>query len=353
VKKFLILILAVPFIAASCDAGGLFDFGGGGTRGIFKSEDNGVTFNASSNLEKKGDISNLAINTLAQDQTNPDILYAGSSSGIHKTENGAKTWRYMLSGITVSSIAIDQFTPSTVYASGIVGQNGKIIKSVDSGTSWVDIYTEPSKSNTVLSIAVSSVSSSTILAGLNNGELIRSTDSGATWQATKDFADRVIDIKFGSSATAYALTSKSGLYKSTDLGVTWTHLTSSLTQDTINSVNKNATSITAFFELALDPKQNGVLYLGAEQGLFRSVNDGKDWNFISLPVKNSALRVSAVSVNPQNSNNLFVSIASTLYKSLNGGLTWETRTLPTSTTIHTIVINPQSTNIIYLGLRTQ
>ncbi|MBX4191442.1 MAG: hypothetical protein KW804_01430, partial [Candidatus Doudnabacteria bacterium] len=90
-----------------------------------------------------------------------------------------------------------------------------------------------------------------------------------------------------------------------------------------------------------------------EQGLFRSVNDGKDWAFMSMPVRNAALRVSAISVNPQNSNNLFVSVASTLYKSVNGGLTWETKSLPTTTTIHTIVINPQSTNIIYLGLRTQ
>ncbi|MBX4191532.1 MAG: hypothetical protein KW804_01905, partial [Candidatus Doudnabacteria bacterium] len=307
-RKFLILLLAVPFLAASCDLGGLFDFGGGGARGVFKSEDNGGTFNPFNNLEKKGDISNLAINTLVADQSNPDILFAGSSSGLHRTENGGKTWRYILAGINVSSIAVDKSNPSTIYAAGLVGQNGKIIKSLDNGTSWTDIYSEPSKSNTVLSIAISSVSPSTILAGLNNGELIRSTDSGNTWQATKDFADRVLNIKFGSSATAYALTSKNGLYKSTDLGVTWTSLTSSLTQDTINSLNKNAISITAFYELALDIRQNGVIYLGTEQGLFRSVNDGKDWAFMSMPVRNAALRVSAISVNPQNSNNLFVSV---------------------------------------------
>ena len=351
-KKLLILLIAFPFLAASCDTGDIFDFGGG-TRGVFKSEDNGETYISASRLVSKGDISNYSINTFAFDPNNPEILYAGSNNGIHKSEDGAKSWKYILSGIAVASIAVDKFSSSTVYAAGIVGQNGKIIKSVDSGSSWVDTYTEPSKNNSVLAVGVSSSSTSTILAGLNNGELIRSTDSGRTWQATKDFSDRVIKVTFGPTSTAYALTAKKGLYKSDDLGVTWMPLSDSLSGNTLNSVNKSATSVTAFYDLGLDLRQAGVLYLGTEEGLYRSVNEGQDWSFIALPLKNAALRISAVSVNPGNSNNLFASVASTIYKSTNGGLTWETKTLPTSSTVRTIVINPVSSNIIYLGLRSQ
>ncbi len=347
-RKTLVIILALPFIAASC-TGDLFNFGGG-TKGIYKSEDNGETFNPAVKLVNKGDIANLSINSLASDLSNPDVLYAGSSSGIYKTEDGGKSWKYILSGMSVGDIAIDKFSPATVYAAGLVGQNGKIIKSVDAGASWIDIYNEPSKTNTVLSLAVSSVSSATILAGLNNGELIKSTDFGKTWQATKDFADKVINVKFSNNAsTAYALTSKKGLFSSNDLGTTWVALTQSLTGEAINSVSQSA-SVSGFYSLGLDSRQAGVLYLGTEQGLYRTVNDGKDWSFISLPVRNTALRVSAVTVNPDNSNHVYTSVLSTLYKSVNGGLTWETKPLPTTNTIHTIVINPLSNNIIYLGL---
>ncbi|MBX4186658.1 MAG: hypothetical protein KW802_00130 [Candidatus Doudnabacteria bacterium] len=351
-KKILILILTIPFLAASCDTGGIFDFGGG-TRGVFKSEDSGETYNLSTKLIKKGDISSLSINALGYDQSNPDILYAGTTSGIYKSEDGAKTWKYILAGITVSDLTVDRFDPSIIYASGLYGQNGKIIKSTDGGTSWVDIYTEPSKTNTVISITVSTVSASTVLAGLNNGELVRSTDAGRSWQTTHDFADKVIEVKFGANATAYALTAHKGLYKSNDLGMTWTELTNALITDSINSVSRGSSSVTAFYDVALDLKQSGVLYLGTEQGLFRSVNDGKDWSFLSLPLKNAALRVSAITVNPSNSNNLYAAVVSTVYKSVNGGLTWETRTLPTTTYVHTIVIDPLNTNIIYLGLRAQ
>jgi photosystem II stability/assembly factor-like uncharacterized protein len=346
-KKIAILILAIPLLAASCD---IFSVGGG-TRGIFKSEDNGETYHSSSAVDKKNDISNLSIQAMVSDPSNPDILYVGVNGGIYKTENGAQSWKLILSGINVASIAVDRFAPSTIYAGGMSGSSGKIIKSVDFGSSWTDMYTEPSKENPVLSVAVSSVSGSTVMAGLANGELIRSTDAGHTWQLMRDFSDRISKIKFGSSSVAYILTQKQGLYKSTDLGVTWQYLTSTLTAESINSTNVNGAATSGFHDLGLDLKQNGVLYLGSDTGLYRSVNDGKDWAFLSLPVRDAALRVSAVSVSADNSNLLYASVAATMYKSVNGGLTWETHALPSSAYINTIVINPLSTNIIYLGLR--
>ncbi len=349
-RKIFILIFGLSFLAASCDiTGGLF--GGGGTRGIFKSEDAGQTFNTANVVKPKGDINGLSVTSTAFDPGNADIIYASAGSGIYKSEDAGATWRYILAGIAVSDIVLDPFAGNTVYAAGISGTSGKIIKSNDAGLTWVDIYSEPSKNNTVLSIAISPLNSSTILAGLYNGELIRSTDSGRTWQVTKDFSNRVIQIKFGSSNVAFALTARDGLYKSVDSGVTWTLLTNSLIQDSLSSLNKKITSVSEFFNITIDKVQAGVLYLGTEEGLFRSVDDGANWSLLSLPLRNAALRVSAMAIDPYNSNIIFASVSSTLYKSVNGGVTWETRVLPTKALIDSILINPFSTNIIYLGLR--
>jgi photosystem II stability/assembly factor-like uncharacterized protein len=353
-KKFLVLIIGLSLTAASCDiTSGLFSFGSG-TRGIFKSDDGGVTFNISNTVSPKGDLNNLSVTSMAIDPTNRDVVYVSAGAGLYKSEDAGEKWKYILSGIAISDMAIDPFSASTIYVAGIAGQNGKIIKTVDGGTSWVDIYTEPSQNDTVLSIAISPSSPSTILAGLYNGELLRSTDGGRTWSAVKDFGQRVLEIKFGSGGnTAYALTSRAGLYKSTDSGVTWTESTTALTYDILSSPNRALTSVSAFHDLALDSRTSGVIYLGTEEGMFRSVDDGVNWSFMSLPLRNTALKVSAIAIDPNNANIIFATVASTIYKSINGGVTWETKVLPTKAAVDTILINPNSSNIIYLGLKGQ
>lgn len=351
ITKFLILILGLSLTAASCDlAAGVFDLGSGGVRGVLKSEDAGETFHSVNQLNVKGDISGLTVNAMVFDRTNPEIMYIASGSGIYKSENGAKTWRYILSGINAVGVVLDPYSSSIIYTAGIVGQNGKIIKSLDGGVSWVDIYTEPSTNNAVVAIALSDTNSSLVIAGLNTGEIIRSIDGGHTWQAAKNFSERIMRIRFGSSGSVYALTSHKGFYKSMDQGLTWNLASSVLSSDSISNAGQAPSSVTAFYDLALDQKQFGVLYLGSEQGLIRSVNDGGTWSFVSLPVKNASLRVSSVAVNPNNSNNIFVAVGSTVFKSLNGGLTWETRVLQTGSEVRTILINPQTNNVLYLGL---
>lgn len=349
-KKLLILVLGLSLTAASCDFGALLDLGGGGARGVIKSEDNGESFRSMNLLGTKSNINSITANSLALDPSNPDNVYMAASGGMYKSENGAKSWRYILSGISVADIAVDPNQPNIVYAAGIVGSNGKIIKSMDGGASWVDVYTEPSKNNTVLAIAVSRNNSSLVLAGLNSGEIIRSSDAGHTWQISRDLADQIIRIKFGVSGTAYALTARKGVWKSQDQGGGWDSISNTLSSDTLNSSNQSPASVTIFYDLVLDQRQPGVLYLGTQQGLFRSVNDGSSWSFMGLPVKNSSLRVSAVAVNPNNSNNIFAAVSSTIFKSVNGGVTWESRVLPTGAGIRSILINPQANNTIYLGM---
>lgn len=349
-KKVLILILGLSLTAASCDlANGVFDLGSGGIRGVVKSEDNGESFSAAGNLALKGNINNVTANSLVFDSSNPDTIYLASSGGVYKTTDAAKTWHYILSGITVVDIGIDPYQSNVLYAAGIVGKNGKIIKSLDGGTSWIDIYTEPSQSNPVLAIAVSTSNSSVVLAGLSTGEIIRSVDAGHTWQATKDFSDRINRIRFG-PGVVYALTLHKGVQKSFDQGLTWASISGFLTGSNLSANGQAVSSITAFYDLSLDQRQPGVLYLGTEQGVYRTVNDGISWSALALPVKNASLRTTAVAVNPSNSNNLFAAVASTIFKSVNGGVTWETKLLPPGSGVKSILINPKANNLIYLGM---
>lgn len=337
--------MGVVFAAASCNISDPLNITTG-ARGVFKSEDGGESFHSANSLGK-GNINNVSVNALAFEPGNSEVMYLAGSSGIYKTEDGAKNWTYILTRIAVADLAISPNNPSTIYAAGVSGNNGKIIKSLDDGNNWSEIYTEPSKSNPVMSMAVSS--SSLVIAGLSTGEIIRSFDGGSTWQAGQDLQDRIIKIRFDSNNTAYVLTRTAGIFKSVDSGHTWTKISEVLTRDNVFN-NTTVPAVSVFHDFSLDSRLPGVIYLAAEEGLYRTVNDGQNWNILGLPLKDKALKVSALAVNPSNSNNILLSVGSTMLKSLNGGLTWETKGLRTEQPVRLIAIDPESANIVYLGL---
>ncbi|MBI3952549.1 MAG: hypothetical protein HY336_01170 [Candidatus Doudnabacteria bacterium] len=348
-RKIAILLAGVALTAASCDLGGIFSLGSGG-RGILKSDDSGESFHFANKFAKQKGQFSVSPNALEFDPRNFDVLYLGSSEGIYKSEDAGETWTYILTGIAVGDIRVDPNSSNIVYAVGISGNNGKVIKSYDSGVTWVDIYSEASKGNTVLTIDVAKTNSKIIIVGLNSGEIIRSFDEGKTWQLVKDFGNRVIKVR-SSGSTVYALTLNDGLFRSADLGTTWSSISTALASNSLFSRNNASVTVSTFYDLALDQKQSGVIYLGTQQGLVRSVDNGLNWASITLPAKdNSQLAVSSVAVNPVNSNNIYASISSTLFKSLNGGVTWETKKLPTTASVRLVLINPESSNTLYLGI---
>src|SRR5262249_44325219 len=77
----------------------------------------------------------FSISALAVDPVTPSTLYAGTSDGtggIYKSSNGGGSWSGSSTGLTafgISALAVDPVTSSTVYAV----TNGGIFKSVNGG----------------------------------------------------------------------------------------------------------------------------------------------------------------------------------------------------------------------------
>ncbi|MGE5392875.1 MAG: VPS10 domain-containing protein [Candidatus Saccharibacteria bacterium] len=356
-KKLLVAVLALSLTAASCNIfSGAFDTQSG-SKGVFKSEDNAQSFHASNKIaNKKNDIGNLSVNVLAPDPRNNDTIYLGYSGGVYRTKDGANSWEMVLTGIGIADIAIDSTNPDTVYAAGLSGSNGKIIRSVDGGSSWTEVYTEPTKTSPVTSIAVSRDNSNLVLAGLGTGEIIRSTDQGKTWQVTQDMADRVARIK-QSGANFYAMLLHKGLARSANQGSTWTLLPAkdlgqpvSAPQGADKNYLPSLSGIANYYDIALDPNRPGLIYMGTDKGLAKSTTDGSSWAFVPMPVTDSNLAVTAVALTPGDTNAILAAIGPVIFKSQNGGATWENRRLTTDQTVRTILISTQATNLIYLGM---
>ena len=124
----------------------------GGERGLYKSTNGGETWERILSAGPYTGVTDIVI-----DPRNPDVLYAathqrhrtvwalingGPESGIHKSEDGGRSWRKLYRGLPGGDIgkiglAVSVQRPNTVYASiELTGKKGGFWRSEDCGESW-------------------------------------------------------------------------------------------------------------------------------------------------------------------------------------------------------------------------
>lgn len=142
-----------------------------------------------------------------------------------------------------------------------------------------------------------------------------------------------------------------GVFKSIDGGEFWfakNNIDSS--KSTINSAN--------VLDLALDPFDNNILYLGTDgSGIFKSINNGESWK--RLEDDNNELSSSAIinqiAINPKDPSHIFVAAFQNgngaIFKTEDAGRSWkQIYVVPLSKQdIKTIVIDPMNPKNLYAG----
>ncbi|UCG53797.1 MAG: glycosyl hydrolase [Candidatus Latescibacterota bacterium] len=124
----------------------------GGERGLYKSTDNGKTWN-----KVLGDDEWVGVTDIVIDPRNPDWLYAatwqrhrnvaaymggGPGSGIHRSTDGGDTWEKLSKGLPKSNmgkigLAISPQRPDVLYAAiELDRRTGAVYRSADRGGSW-------------------------------------------------------------------------------------------------------------------------------------------------------------------------------------------------------------------------
>ncbi len=255
-----------------------------------------------------------AVEALATDPTNANVVYAGSAnSGIWKTINAmslSPTWTPLTDGLpstSIGAVAISPLASSTVYAgSGLfssfsdgIGGRG-LYKSTDSGVTWAvsnpgGMFTGQNIKSVVPTTLTTLQGQVVLLATTNatTGGIFRSTDGGATFTrisgngtsglpaagATHLVPDPGVPNRF------YAGLPNLGVYRSDDGGVTWAAKVNGLT---------GFAAANSRVELAVhnDPT-NDVVYAallqsGRPTGFFRSTNQGDTWTAMDLAGTNES-----------------------------------------------------------------
>lgn len=291
---------------------------------------------------------NLAITAMVQDNSNPNIMYAGTGEGwfnidaivgrgIYKTTDGGLTWNALPSTI-VTTPAVTTFE----YVQDLViDNNGHLFASLRNLTS-------------------------------SSRGVQRSTDGGATWtqvlgapliNPTTGLAfgtGRAADLEVASNGDIYAslglvgaaFTNRSVVMKSsfathginTGAAGTWVDIT---------PVTANATQRTEIIVAPSDPQRVYLLMQDSATSqvlnVFRSVNAGASWTSLPIP---AALNNGSASqtwynligaVDPNNPNVVIVG-GLNLAKSLDGGDSWFTITTSASVHVdhHAIIFNGSS-----------
>src|ERR1041385_3122170 len=175
--------------------------------GVFKSENNGTTFEPVFQSYGTASIGDIAIHP-----SNPDIVYIGTGEpnnrqttsfgdGIYKTTDGGKTFTNI--GLretqSIARIVIDPRNPEVVYVAApghLFGPNPErgVYKSTDGGKSWnkgkfIDDYTaftdlalDPGNSNVVYAASFQRQRSGCCFNGGGAGSALwKSEDAGRTW----------------------------------------------------------------------------------------------------------------------------------------------------------------------------
>src|SRR3954469_7838939 len=175
--------------------------------GVFKSENNGTTFNPVFQTYGTASIGDIAIHP-----TNPNIVYVGTGEannrqtasfgdGIYKTVDGGKTFTNV--GLkdtqTIARIVIDPKNPETVYVASpghLFGPNPErgVFKTTDGGASWnkikyidddtgfTDIAIDPANTSILYAASYQRRRSGCCFNGGGAGSALwKTTDAGRTW----------------------------------------------------------------------------------------------------------------------------------------------------------------------------
>ena len=255
----------------------------------------------------------LSVDALAIDPTNPDRVYAGTSDGIYRTQDGGRTWAALLS-VSASGLTIDPTNSSIVYAATSYG----VLRSVDAGTTWAPVG-PPTTFPLTHSLAIDQARPDTVLAGTEDG-VFKSNDRGAHWSG-RLLATSIYSLLVSPQPTSTIFGTDydydyfrdydtgprpSSLYTSTDGGSTWT--------------NTNTGFVIYPGALAIEPTHPSTLYAGSSDGVIKSVDSGSTWRLGS-----EIGTVTALVGDPSNPLTLYAAATfdDAVFRSRDGGVTWD------------------------------
>jgi len=324
----------------------------GGEFGVFASVDNGINWQEKIKIDEKKNIGRVEILDIVFDLSDDKTMWLGTNgNGLFKSDNSGETWQNIIdeAGIldkraVVYQISIDPNNSDNIYLAVYQNNRGRVLKSVDNGKTFREVYIVQKDKLAVFSVKVDPYESRTVYIGTAEGGLFQSIDFAESWRLVRWLSGTVKDIVINPKNTReiYITTFENGIFKTTDKGNTWQDLNEGL---------KSYSGAKKVKGLALDPNNQSVLYLASDFGILKSADGGITFNEVKLLIPPEDLPINAIAVDTHNSNILYTAANSAFYKSQDGGSHWTVKKIPTNNKIGIIAINPKDSGNIFMGIK--
>jgi photosystem II stability/assembly factor-like uncharacterized protein len=270
--------------------------------------------------------------------SNPDVIYLGTASGgVWKTDNGGATWIPIFDDqptLNIGSIAIQQNNPSVVWAGtgegnprNSINLGEGIYKSIDAGKTWKKMGLE--KTRNIHRIIIDPNNPNTVYAGVIGNPyaehaergVYKTTDGGETWQRilytndTSGCADLIIDPSNPNKLVAAMWQHRrtpwgfksggtgSGLYITLDGGKNWKKLGK---EEGLPEGDYGRIGLTISRS---EPSRIYALVEAKKNGLYKTDDGGSKWELVNDNpqwVTNRPFYFQDIRVDPINENRVYL-----------------------------------------------
>jgi len=155
--------------------------------GVYRSSDGGTTWAAANDAS----IANLGFASIAVHPTDPQTVYAGTHGGqIFQTTDGGQSWEERSSGLPseyniIRALAIDAGQPEMIFA----GTSTGMFRSLDGGASWEQVTAGLVPEETVTDIVLDPSHAGVLYAGTARGGVFYSMDGGESFTVLQQGLD--------------------------------------------------------------------------------------------------------------------------------------------------------------------
>jgi photosystem II stability/assembly factor-like uncharacterized protein len=229
--------------------------------------------------------------TTMLDPVDANIVYYVQQNGdMHRKVLGSSIWANRRNTATIrpdnepgepdlkfawnTPLLVSSHTHHALYCAA-----NRVFKSTNRGDDWTCISPSLSKNRGLLSLAESQIKPGLLYAGGENGNVHVTNNDGEHWQDIgRGLPEKRVTCVVASHQTvsrAYVTLSGKGaneyspyIYRTNDYGQTWQRITGNLPRESVNV-------------LVEDPRDEKILYIGTDMGVYVSLDQGRHWHSLS------------------------------------------------------------------------
>lgn len=343
ISNFILLTAALALAGAGC-----ISFGSSATTadgGLWQTVDNGKHWAQLAALPQAsgvGTIGGVNVNALEIDPGDPTAYYLGTkTNGMLFSYDSGSTWQRpedeMARTGNVLDIEVDPRDVCTIY----LLKSDRVMKSTDCARNFSSVYVETREEKYLTQFVIDWYTPDILWVGTTDSQLIRTTDAGASWNLVQEFRGSITALTVSNvdSRIVFVGTKTYGMYRrDPDSG------------EFVETKRDFSDYVRADRVYGFAQTANGSkLLMSTAYGLFQSEDKGLTWAAITLPTPPGDVHVYSIAIDPKNQDVMYYGTDAAFYTSSNSGESWETVELPSTRALTVLEVNPVNTTAVLGG----